>query len=111
MSSADNLCKQFRSRSGPTKHQAWSASKLFDTLMVFPKEFFKKVDFEKDSRRQKSVINYPVGKVDLLHESWHKKACLWGLQPVNTQTSLLSSNIFDFSWITMMQIRLYGRTL
>ena len=31
-------------------------------LMVFPKEFFKEVDFEKISRRQKSMQNYAVGK-------------------------------------------------
>ena len=36
---ADNLCKQFGPRSG---------SKLFDTLVVFLKEFSKKVDFEKN---------------------------------------------------------------
>ena len=30
--SADNLCKQFGLRSGPTKCLAWSGSKLFDTL-------------------------------------------------------------------------------
>ena len=40
--SADNLCKQFEHRSGPTICQAWSGSKLFDTLMAFQKEFFKK---------------------------------------------------------------------
>ena len=38
MSSADNLYKQFGTR---------SESKLFDTLMVFLKEFFRKYDFEK----------------------------------------------------------------
>ena len=36
--SADNIFKQFGSRSG---------SKLFDTLIVFLKEFFEKSDFEK----------------------------------------------------------------
>ena len=45
--SADNLCKQFVPRSGPTKSLAWSGSKLLETLIVFLKEFFKKVDFEK----------------------------------------------------------------
>ena len=45
--SADNLCKQFGSRSGPTLSQAWSGSKLLDTLMVFLKNFFEKVNFEK----------------------------------------------------------------
>ena len=50
MPSADNLCKQFRPRSGQTECRAWSGSKLFDTLMVFQKEFFKKVDFEKNQQ-------------------------------------------------------------
>ena len=30
--------------------------------MVFLKDFFEKVDFEKISRQQKSVQNYTVGK-------------------------------------------------
>ena len=34
----------------------------FDTLMVFLKEFFKKVNFEKKCRQQKSMKSYPVGK-------------------------------------------------
>ena len=38
-------------------------SKLFDTLMVFLKEFFKKVDVEKKSADDnKSMKNYPVCK-------------------------------------------------
>ena len=41
------LCKQFEPRSGQTKRWTWSVSKLFGTLMVFQKEFFKKVYFEK----------------------------------------------------------------
>ena len=42
MSSVDNLCKLFGSRSGPTLCQAWSGSKLFDSLMVFLKNKFEK---------------------------------------------------------------------
>ena len=42
--SSDDLCKQFGSRSGPiigqTNSRAESGSKLFDTLMVFLKDFF-----------------------------------------------------------------------
>ena len=53
VSSAENFCKQFGSRSGPTKHRAWSESKLFDTLI----EFLIKVDFEKISRQQKAGKN------------------------------------------------------
>ena len=37
--SADDRCKQFGPRSGLTKCLAQSGSKLFDTLMVLPKEF------------------------------------------------------------------------
>ena len=50
----------FLPRSGPTKHLVRSGSKLFDTLMVFLKVFFKKSWFF--SRLQKSMKNYPVGK-------------------------------------------------
>ena len=35
--SADNLCKQFGPRSDPTKCQAWSGSKLFNTQVVLKK--------------------------------------------------------------------------
>ena len=35
---------------------------LIDTQMVFLKEFFEKVDFEKISRRQKSMKNFPGGE-------------------------------------------------
>ena len=42
MSSGDNLCKQI----GP-------GSKLFDTLIIFLKEFFERVDFEKNQQKTK----------------------------------------------------------
>ena len=60
---AVNLGKQFGPRSGPTNRRALSGSKLFDILMVFLKEYFKKkVHFEKKkiSRRQKSMQNYAL---------------------------------------------------
>ena len=57
--SADNLCKQLGPRSGLTKHHTWSGSKLFDTLMVFPKEFFEKVDFEKNRQTTKKHEQFP----------------------------------------------------
>ena len=50
LSSANNLCKQFGPRSG---------SILFDTLMVFMKEFFKKVDFEKNHKKTKKHEKLP----------------------------------------------------
>ena len=45
--SADNFCKHFRPRSGLMEGQAWSVSKLFDTLVIFLKEFFQKSSFWK----------------------------------------------------------------
>ena len=59
MLSAD---KQFGPRSGLTKCRACSGPKLFDILIVFLKECFEKVDFEKINRQQKRMTNYPVGK-------------------------------------------------
>ena len=51
VSSADIFYKQFGSRSGLTKHQACSGSKLYDTLMVFLKENFE----EKNDEKEKSA--------------------------------------------------------
>ena len=53
MSSAHNLVKQFGPRSGPTNRGALSGSKLFDILMVFLKEFFQKINFEKNRQTTK----------------------------------------------------------
>ena len=50
MSSTDNLSKQFGPRTGLNKHQALFDNKLFDTLIIFLKEFFEKDDF---------LIRYP----------------------------------------------------
>ena len=55
MSSADNFGKQFGPRSGPTNRRAWSGSKLFDILIVFLKEFFWKINFEKKSADDKKA--------------------------------------------------------
>ena len=50
LTSADNHFKQFGPRSGPTE----SGSKLFDTQMVFLKDFFEKVDLEKTADDEKA---------------------------------------------------------
>ena len=42
VSSADNFCKEFGPRSVPTKRRVGPGFKLFDTLVVFLKEFFEK---------------------------------------------------------------------
>ena len=63
MSSAYNFCKQFGTRSGLTECTVSSGSKLFDTLMVFLKEFFEKIDFEKNQlMTKKRMKSYPGGK-------------------------------------------------
>ena len=62
VSSADNFCNQFGSRSGLTKCRTWSRSNSFDTQMVFLKEFFEKVDFEIIRRRQKACKISQGGK-------------------------------------------------
>ena len=43
--SADNICAQFGPKSGLTKRQSWSGSKLFDTDGI-PEFLFEKVDLE-----------------------------------------------------------------
>ena len=55
MSSGDNICKQFWVQIRPDKIcRAWSGTKQFDTIismMLFMKEIFEKVDFEKKIQR------------------------------------------------------------
>ena len=46
--SADNLCKQFGPRSGPTKCRARSGSKLFDFMLLFLKEFLETLILKKN---------------------------------------------------------------
>ena len=65
LSSADNLCKQFVPRTGPTKCWALSGSKLFDTLIVFLKEFFGKLILKKSRRLRKVCKNYPACRVKM----------------------------------------------
>ena len=51
----DNICQQFGPRSGPMKCQARSGSKLFDSLILFLKEFLGKIYFEKHSADDKKA--------------------------------------------------------
>ena len=62
VSSADNLCKQFGSRSGLTKCWAWSGSKLTRHSDGIPENLSKMLILKKISRRHKSKQNYPGGK-------------------------------------------------
>ena len=59
MSYADKLCKQFGPRSGPTECRSLSGSKQFDTLIVFLKEFMKKLILKKTADDNNSMKNYP----------------------------------------------------
>ena len=52
--SADNLCKQFGSRSELTEHKPWSRFKLFDTLLVFLEGMFLG-DFLKKKKCQQTT--------------------------------------------------------
>ena len=61
----DQLCKQFGPRSGQTFCRAWSGSKPFDTLMVFPKELFVNINF---GGKSTDVIQSPLFK--------HRSRCL-----------------------------------
>ena len=47
-----------------TKREHLSGFNQFDDHIVFLKEFFEKVDFEKLSRRQKSMNIFPEGRVN-----------------------------------------------
>ena len=62
MCSVDNLCKQFGSRPGLTKRQAWFGSKLFETL-IFLSEFFEDINFEEKKKDDKKSPNMQRVKV------------------------------------------------
>ena len=67
--SANNLCKQF-------------GSKMFDTLMVFLKEFFEKVNQKKKKNPQttkKNAWNYLACKELISNSPWQKMVILLGL--------------------------------
>ena len=70
----------FANRLNPDQYRqmsAWSGTKLFDTLMVYLKEFFKKVDFEKKTAKGKNVWKiFPGGKewnqtLDSVHREYN----------------------------------------
>ena len=69
LSSAVNLCKQFGTRSGLMECQAWSGSKLFDTLMTFLKEFLKKSWFWK--YQQTTSVEMNISGVQYIQDQWH----------------------------------------
>ena len=54
MSSADNICKQFRPRSSPTQRSVRSGFKLFDAPIVLLTEFFKILIIKKVAEDKKA---------------------------------------------------------
>ena len=58
MSSADNNNITHANSLDPDQ-AGKTGSKLFDTQMVFLKEFFEKVDFEKNQRTTKKYVKLP----------------------------------------------------
>ena len=59
--SAVNLCKQFEPIPGTMNRLALSGSKLFDTLMLFLKDFSEKLILKKSADEKKKQI-YPACK-------------------------------------------------
>ena len=80
LSSADNLCKQFGTRSGPTNCRAWSGSKLFDTVGIL-KRIFWRSKFWKNLQTTKYHENYPACKELRLflkqQGDWSIHQCCW----------------------------------
>ena len=54
VSYADNLCKLFGPRSGPTKNWACSRSNFFNALVVFLKEFWIQLILKKVKTQQRN---------------------------------------------------------
>ena len=71
VSTANKLCQTVRSQIRPDfysgqKSLAWSGSELFDTLIVLPKELFKKVNLvKKNQQTTKNMHYFPTCKVEL----------------------------------------------
>ena len=66
---SDSLSKQFGPRSGPAI-QLGLIRVQTDILMVFLKEFFEQVNFEKYQQTTKSMKNYPVCNELTTKGSW-----------------------------------------
>ena len=63
MSSFVKLCKQFGTRSDPTKRRVWSGSILFDWWWSSWKNFFKKGDFAKNQQTTKTCKTTQLAKL------------------------------------------------
>ena len=76
--SYDNFCKQFDPGSGLTKIRTRFKSKLFDTLMVFLKDFFLKIKMKRNQQmtRKNNKKNYNMilscynyGRVTIIYDA------------------------------------------
>ena len=98
VSSADILCKQFGPRPGPTECRTWSGYRLFHTLMVFLKEFFEKVDFNKNQQTTKKHEKLISRQIN----SWPTSVVCWyPLQTVWTQ--IRPDKMSDLIWIQTVE--------
>ena len=91
VSTANKLCQTVRSQIRPDfysgqKSLAWSGSELFDTLIVLPKELFKKVNLVKKSADDKKHALFPnrQSRVKYLHLLVGEKSALVFLWQHNT---------------------------
>ena len=80
---------------------------MFDTLIVFLKEFFGKVNFENSQQTTINIMkNYPAGRVNIYSNSCVSSHKLKGtlLQPCNYQLSKSIVREIKFGDIAVMLI-------
>ena len=73
-----------------TKRRAWSWSNLFNTQMVFLKEFFEKVDFEKIQQTTKKHEKFP-----------REQRVKGGFSVYAISTKTLCAGSFGLVWLEM----------
>ena len=81
--SADDFCEQIGPRSGLIKLWSWYGSNLFDTRIVFLKEFFEKVDFDKNQQTTKEHLKYFQGGKELCNSAKIKYGNTYEFQALN----------------------------
>ena len=90
VSSADNVCKQFGTRSGPTKCRGLIWVQTVSLSDCIPEIILKKNDFEKSADDKEACKNYPVGK-ELTLKAPRKKCILKMLSAANNCLTLLTN--------------------
>ena len=89
------LCKQFGPRSGLKECRSWSGSNLFDTLIVFLKEFFEKVNFE--NRLQTAVKAWKIPSMQRVYPL----SATYNLQQTPNSNFTAFSKITNKGWYFM----------